>query len=164
MEHIEVEPAIRIRTTEKNSEQNVLALAQLKRLKVFRLNCSATPINELLNSFAEEKISIYDLSLKGLVLDSKNTQSISKMANIRTLRLLETRGSDINHFMKMVKKMPCLQHLVFGGDSANRLSVTNITKLVETVPNLSKFCLINQKYMVIDLDDYNKMLRWIKER
>lgn len=90
LEHIEVETAIP--SSGDGQEQDLLALAQLKHLKVFHFDCTSMPINALLNAFVENNVSMDDLSLKGLVLDSTNAESISKIIRLRTLRLLRTRS------------------------------------------------------------------------
>lgn len=153
LEHIEVETAIP--SSGSNQEQDLLALAQLKHLKVFHFDCTSMPINALLNAFADGNVSMDDLSLKGLLLDSTNAESISKMNGLCTLRLLRTRGSNKGDFMNMIKKMQHLEHVFCGGSI--KLSSNDIVEIIKFMPKLIKLHLTNQKDIVIGVDDFETM-------
>lgn len=111
--------------------------------------------NALLNAFAENNVSMADLSLKGLALDPINAESISKMVSLRTLRLLRTRGSNKRVFMNMVQKMQHLEYVFCGGSI--KFSSNDIVEMIGFLSKLSKLHLTNQKDIVIGLDHLKKM-------
>lgn len=153
LEHVEVETVIP--SSGDDLAKDLLALAQLKHLNVFHFDCTGMPIDALLNAFAENNVSMADLSLKGLALDPINAESISKMVSLRTLRLLRTRGSNKRVFMNMVQKMQHLEYVFCGGSI--KFSSNDIVEMIGFLSKLSKLHLTNQKDIVIGLDHLKKM-------
>lgn len=145
--------------TSNDYEMNLNHLAQLKRLKVLELCCSAKSVTSLLNALANEEVPLECLALKKIMLDSEAAEALSKLIGLKQLQLvlgIEDDGELVN----VIDGMPRLNTLwvsAFGN-----FDIDEIMKMVNAGKSLEFLHLINQTNISIDLDDFIAMVDLIK--
>lgn len=137
---------------EENVLSCVLALGELKSLKVLELHCDGMPIIELTNKLVTEKIPIKEVTLTPHFIDSNVVNAIGSLNRIEKMCLAQSTIQNADSMVALVKKLPMLRELnLFHVDG---FDLAALKKLIPHIKHLTKLD-IETESIQINADDYN---------
>lgn len=140
--------------------ENMGYLNSLNRLKLLRLNCEKQSVHCLLAGFVANGIAIEHLELVDGQIDDATTETISKMATIRVLKLNSMIDLVESHILQMATAIKQLKELWVRTPA--KISQVCIRKIVQRSVELS-LIKIDSPGFLLNAKTYNEMVSAVKK-
>lgn len=147
--------------THANFQNDLVHLAQVKTLKVLKLNCHTFSVSQMMDKFVTNGVKIEVLELANGPIDDATYENINKLKSIKVLKLNEMTGLNDVRILGFGKQLELLEQLHIKVQA--NVTPCSIKTLLRTAGKLS--CLkIDVPFFHLNFNMYKEMLNIIQKR
>lgn len=145
-------------------QRYVLSLSQLNSLETLKINFNSMSIAPLMEGLATNCVPIENLMLKNGRIDTEAIESMSQLKQMKTLVLNDIDGLSDERFIGLAMTLPQLQKLNLDGLTAKGISSIALKEMLPYAIKLSLLSFAKECDFLIDVDDYEAILKTVQSR